>query len=91
MNLSSMEGRGPANLSLSGLPDWMAQTNPASRAVFMSGRDRAAIAMAGLADGTATEAPHVYWLESALGAFVTSTHYRTALPSWVRDFNASNM
>jgi len=91
MDLSSMEGRGPANLNRSGLPDWMAQENPASRTVSLSGKDRAAIAMAGLADGTVTEAPHVYWLESNLGAFITSTHYRAALPSWVEDFNASAM
>ncbi|TRW16828.1 alkaline phosphatase family protein [Glacieibacterium frigidum] len=45
--------RGPANLKVPTLGEWMKAANPASRVFAVSGKDRAAIAMAGHnADGT---------------------------------------
>ena len=41
------QGRGPANLKVSTLGEWMRAANPASRTVAVSGKDRAAITMAG--------------------------------------------
>jgi len=41
------EGRGPANLRVSTLGEWMRSANPASRTVAVSGKDRGAITMAG--------------------------------------------
>jgi predicted AlkP superfamily pyrophosphatase or phosphodiesterase len=41
------QGRGPANLRVSALGEWMRAANPASRTVAVSGKDRGAITMAG--------------------------------------------
>ena len=41
------QGRGPANLKVSTLGEWMRAANPASRNVAISGKDRAAITMSG--------------------------------------------
>jgi predicted AlkP superfamily pyrophosphatase or phosphodiesterase len=41
------EGRGPANLRVPALGEWMRAANPASRTVAVSGKDRGAITMAG--------------------------------------------
>lgn len=41
------QGRGPANLRVSTLGEWMRAINPASRTVSVSGKDRGAITMAG--------------------------------------------
>jgi predicted AlkP superfamily pyrophosphatase or phosphodiesterase len=41
------QGRGPANLRVSALGEWMRAANPASRTVAVSGKDRGAIPMAG--------------------------------------------
>ena len=76
-----LEGRGPANLLRDGLPDWILAADPEARVVSLSGKDRAAIAMAGRARG------EVYWFDSTLGRFVTSTYYRQEMPDWVEAFH----
>ncbi len=80
-----MEGRGPANLDRQGLPDWIMAADPGARVVSLSGKDRAAIAMAGHVRGD------VYWLDSGLGRFITSTYYRDKYPDWLEDFHNSDM
>ena len=55
------EPRGPANLKVPTLGEWMKAANPASRVFAVSGKDRAAIMMAGHhADGT-------FWWDDELG------------------------
>ncbi len=76
-----MEGRGPANLDRSTLGEWMQATYPEARVVSLSAKDRAAIAMAGRAQG------HVYWMEEALGRFVTGAFYGEAYPAWLEAFH----
>ena len=58
-------GRGPANLKVPTLGEWLKAANPASRVYAVSGKDRAAITMAGHnPDG-------VFWWDDEL-AFTTS-------------------
>jgi arylsulfatase A-like enzyme len=80
-----MEGRGPANLEREGLADWIVAAEPRARVVSLSGKDRAAVAMAGRVPG------EVYWLDAARGRFLTSHYYRNALPDWVDRFHAETM
>ncbi|WP_051361956.1 alkaline phosphatase family protein [Solimonas soli] len=55
------QGRGPANLRVSTLGEWLHAADAASRTIAVSGKDRAAIMMAGH-DPTA-----VYWWDDELG------------------------
>lgn len=80
-----LEGRSPATLLRSGLPDWLARSNPDARRVSISRKDRAAIPMG----GQYTE--HVYWILPELGRFVTSTHYMKRYPRWLERFNEEVM
>jgi predicted AlkP superfamily pyrophosphatase or phosphodiesterase len=57
--------RGPQHIRAETLGDWMKDANPANRVVTISGKDRAAIALAG------HKADAVYWWYDARG-FVTS-------------------
>jgi hypothetical protein len=77
-----MEGRGPENLDRGGLPDWIREVHPEAHVVSLSGKDRAAIAMAGRTRG------EVYWLDGEVGRFLTSTHYRDDYPEWLEAFHA---
>ena len=57
--------RGPANLKVPTLGEWLKAANPASRTFAVSGKDRGAITMAGHgADGT-------FWWDDTLGGFTT--------------------
>jgi hypothetical protein len=76
------EGRSPRNLLRDGLADWVLAADPASRVVSLSGKDRSAIAMGGRARG------EVYWFDSALGRFVTSSYYRPDYPDWVEAYHS---
>jgi hypothetical protein len=78
-----MEGRSPKNLLREGLADWVLAADADARVVSLSGKDRAAITMAGKSK------THVYWLAEAAPSFVTSTYYRDEMPGWVKDFNAN--
>ncbi len=80
--LGGEEGRSPKNLRTSTLGDWMKSADPASRVFSVSGKDRAAIALAGHSPDVA------YWFHPAgeIG-FTTSGYYLDRLPQWVRAFN----
>jgi predicted AlkP superfamily pyrophosphatase or phosphodiesterase len=69
------EGRSPRRLRVTTLGDWMKASVPGTRVFAVSGKDRAAITMAGQhPDG-------VYWFENRPpGGFSTSRYYRDALP-----------
>ncbi len=57
--------RGPANLRVPTLGEWLKAANPASRTFAVSGKDRGAINMAGHgADGT-------FWWDDSVGGFTT--------------------
>ena len=74
-------GSSPAALMRSGIGDWMVAQDPASRVVSVSGKDRAAILLAG-------QGRHfVYWFEPELGRFATSTYYREVDAEWIPEFN----
>lgn len=77
-------GRSPRILQVSGLGDWMKARHPETRVFSVSGKDRAAITLAGLhPDG-------VYWLaRGPEPAWVTSRYYRSALPDWVASWDVA--
>jgi predicted AlkP superfamily pyrophosphatase or phosphodiesterase len=83
------EGASPRRMLVLTIGDELKSASRASRGtprahkVFgFSLKDRSAILAAGhMADGA-------YWFDTATGAFVTSTFYRTDLPAWVVAFNA---
>lgn len=80
-----MEGRGPDNLLRPGIGDWIRDAHPEARIVSLSGKDRAAIAMAGQGPG------EVYWFHSSEGRWVTSTFYRDDYPEWLDRFHSEGM
>ena len=80
--LGSEEGRSPRNLRVSTLGDWMKSADPESRVFSVSGKDRAAITLAGRSPDAA------YWLrQSGEIGFTTSGYYLDRLPQWVQEFN----
>jgi hypothetical protein len=80
-----MPGRSPRNLMRGGLADWVLAADPEARVASISGKDRAAITMAGQTRG------QVYWIAPSVGRFVTSTYYRDSYPDWVERFNTDVM
>ena len=77
----SLAGSSPRALMQPALGDWMVDFDPASRVVSFSGKDRAAILLAG-------QGAHlVYWFEPQLQRFATSTYYRDEDPDWLEGFN----
>ncbi len=79
---AASEGRSPRNLDGATVGDLLKiSTGGKSRVVTVSAKDRSAIMLGGhLADAA-------YWMEDTL--FVTSTYYRSDMPRWAQDFNAS--
>lgn len=67
------------------LIDWMRTTDPRSRALSVSRKDRGAILPVGRAH------QEVYWYDPSSGRFSTSTYYADTLPTWVREFNARRL
>lgn len=59
---------------------WLRDQVSGSRVFSISGKDRAAILMAG------PKATGVYWFQDGFG-FTTSTAYATSLPEWLTQFN----
>ena len=84
--LVGREGRGvsPKNLLASTLGDELKlATDGRARVFTISLKEYAAVLAAGhAADGA-------YWIADSDGAWVTSSYYRSNLPKWVSDFNAS--
>lgn len=77
-------GSGPVNFKGSTLGGWLKAQIPGSRSFSISGKDRAAILMAGpKADG-------VFWFERNVG-FTTSSAYASGLPPWLERHDAKLM
>ncbi len=83
--LDRRQGRSPRNLLTTGIADWILAADANARAVSISGKDRAAVTMAGRAKA------EVYWLRQREGRFVTSTYYKEAYPQWVQRYNTTEM
>ncbi len=81
LGIEGLTGRSPRNLLRPGLADWVLAADPAARVVSLSGKDRAAITLAGQTRG------EVFWMVPELGRFATSTYYKTEYPEWVERFN----
>jgi predicted AlkP superfamily pyrophosphatase or phosphodiesterase len=80
----SAVGSSPHNLLADTLGDELKLATAGKARVFgISLKDRAAVLPAGFAANGA------YWIEPKTGAWVTSTYYRSELPRWAADFNAS--
>ena len=79
------KGASPHNLMASTLGDELKlATEGKSRVFGVALKDRAAVLPAGRAGDAA------YWIDHTSGAWITSTYYRSELPKWAADFNASN-
>lgn len=74
-------GSSPSVLQRTGLADWVLEADPTARVLSISAKDRAAVLMAGKTRG------NVFWFNSSVGRFVTSTFYRSRNPSWLTNFN----
>ncbi len=66
------------------LTDWIIASDKRSRALSISMKDRAAILPIGKSK------QNVFWYSSA-GIFTTSTYYASALPDWLKRFNARDL
>jgi predicted AlkP superfamily pyrophosphatase or phosphodiesterase len=80
--LGGKEGRSPRNLRVSTLGDWMKSANPATRVFSVSGKDRAAITLAGHSPDAA-----FWFLPTGEVGFTTSRYYLERLPQWIREWN----
>jgi len=76
-------GASPRRFRGTTLVDWLKASDPTTRALSVSRKDRGAI----LPLGRAKE--QVYWYQS--GLFTTSRYYADTLPSWVQAFNARRL
>lgn len=74
-------GVSPHYLMRTGLADWLISSDRRSRVASVSGKDRGAIHSAAHTHG------FVYWFDSQIGRFVTSTYYRRNDPVWISSFN----
>ncbi len=89
---SSVEGVGkqsskpgkmsPKNMLVTGICDELRlATNFKSKVIGIAAKDRGAILPAGHSANAA------YWYNKETGNFISSTHYMSALPTWVNDLN----
>ncbi len=78
---AAVEDVSPLNLLAETLSDRLrAATQLKGKAVAISGKGRAAVALAGrLGDG--------WWFHEQVGKFVTGTWYKKEFPTWVKGFN----
>ncbi len=75
----------PRNLIASTITDeYLLGTNFNSRAYGVSIKDRGAILPAG-------HLGKAFWFDGSDGSFVSSTYYMDELPTWVEEYNASNV
>ncbi|MEI9972674.1 MAG: alkaline phosphatase family protein [Ignavibacteriota bacterium] len=78
-------GSSPRRLLVDTLGDELRKASGGqSRVIGISHKDRAAILPAG------HSADAAYWFLDPTGGFVTSDYYKSQLPPWVHDFNASH-
>jgi predicted AlkP superfamily pyrophosphatase or phosphodiesterase len=81
-NLSGKDiGRSYQNIQNTNLADWIGQSNPNSKVVSLSGKDRSAVLFGG------SDPDLVLWYDKK-GNYTTSTFYTESLPIWVQNFNA---
>ena len=73
-------GAAPIRFQGTTLTDWLKASNPQTRFLSVSRKDRGAILPIGRSKGD------VYWW-STNGKFVTSKYYADTLPTWVKRFN----
>ena len=74
----------PHRLKTNTVSDLLKMSNPESKVISMSIKDRGAILPGGhKSDGT-------YWFDYGKGTFITSSYYKTELPKWLHDFNQKN-
>lgn len=74
--------KSPKNLKTNTITDQLKLTYPNSKVISVSIKDRSAILPGGhLSNGT-------YWFDFSSGGFLTSSFFKTALPEWIKDFNA---
>ncbi len=76
-----LPGASPRVLRRTGLADWTLEADPRARVVSISAKARAAVLMGGKSRGD------VFWFDSQVGRFVTSTFYRQENPPWLDRFN----
>jgi predicted AlkP superfamily pyrophosphatase or phosphodiesterase len=74
-------GASPFRFRGTTLVDWLVAKDPRTRVLSVSRKDRAAILPVG------TSKQPIFWY-SPNGSFTTSTYYDSALPNWVKAFNA---
>ena len=77
-----LDGTSPKNLKVETVGDVLRRTNPQSKVIAISGKDRGAILPAGKT-GTA------YMYMSSTGQFASTTYYMPKHPAWVDAFNAA--
>lgn len=85
VGVRELPGSSPEVLRRTGLADWIVQSQADAKVVSVAGKDRAAVLLAGKAKG------EVYWFDSQVGRFVTSTYYRSREAAWARNFNRDGM
>lgn len=74
----------PKNLKTYTITDQLKLTNPSSKVLSFSIKDRGAILPGGhLSDGS-------YWFDYSSGKFITSNFYMSQLPPWLEEFNSLN-
>ena len=84
IGVTGKTGASPHNLMADTLGDELKLATQGNARVFaISLKDRSAILPGGYAANAA------YWIDPQSGSWITSTYYRTDLPKWVQDFNAS--
>ncbi len=77
----ALDGTSPKNLRVQTVGDVLRRAYPGAKVISVSGKDRAAILLAGKT-GTA----YIYMASD--GAFASSTYYMAQHPRWVTEFNA---
>ncbi len=81
---TSSEGQtSPRNLRTYTVTDQLKLASPESKVISISIKDRSSILPGGhLSDGS-------YWYDYASGTFITSTYFKSELPKWLQQFNAT--
>ena len=78
------DGASPERFNGTTLVDWLVASDPESRILSVSRKDRGAILPVGRARHT------VLWYSAESGVFTTSSYYADTLPSWVVEFNSED-
>jgi predicted AlkP superfamily pyrophosphatase or phosphodiesterase len=79
---ASGPGASPFRFRGTTVTDWLIAKDPRTRVLSVSRKDRAAILPIGKSK------QQVFWYAPSNGNFTTSTYYVSALPDWVKSYNA---